>query len=71
MVEQKPDPFNYPLRSPEEIKEDKRLNPPDFVVTVWLSNHYDGDSRTHSNIDYRSSVAKINFYLTDMKLSTL
>ena len=71
MTEVKADPFNYPLRSPAVIKEEQRLRPANYDVTIWLQGHNDGDDRVHSNLDNKSNLAVIFFLLTDLNLSTL
>jgi hypothetical protein len=47
------DPFNYPLRKPEEIKEQHRLRPPSIDFCLDMKTYMDGDFRYESNHDHR------------------
>lgn len=71
MKEKLADPFDYPLRSPKEIREEQRIDPPTFPITVIGKVYAMGDKRYEDNKDTRSSVAKFTINLHELKLTPL
>jgi Mitochondrial ribosomal subunit protein len=52
------DPFDYPLRSLEEVKAELEKNPIDKTVGIEIIHHKDGDG-VPGELDLRQSVAKM------------
>jgi len=65
------DPFDYKLRSKEQVKEEMRYFPPDFEIEFHYKNYTAGDTRLEDNLDNRDRVAKIYFDLRDLRLAPL
>ena len=71
LKKQERDPFDYKLRSLEEVKEEAKYFPPDFSWYVQTDKYPAGDVREHGNTrtDHRDKVAKITFDLTELGFS--
>ena len=67
------DPFDYKLRSKEEVKEDFRMWEPDFSMFVHYKRYTAGDTRQNddNNRDNRERVAKVRLDIRDLKLAPL
>jgi len=65
------DPFDYQLRSKQELQEEQKYFPPDFFWEVELNKYPAGDVREHGNtrIDHRDKVCKLHFDMGAMGLS--
>lgn len=68
------DPFDYELRTPEEVKEEMRLTPPDFEVTIDMTyypkemeKNADGEGR----VDNRNTRCKIWIDMRELYLAPL
>jgi len=57
------DPFDYKLRTKEEVLEQHRLYPPTFAINMIYRRYMATDLREHSenNTETRERVAKITF----------
>ena len=69
----RPDPFNYKLRSPEEIKEQMKYYPPNFTLYAEYKRYTAGDYRQNNpmNTDDRDRVSKITGDLREFNLAPL
>ena len=72
LKKQERDPFNYKLRSKEEVKEEHRLFPPNFDIKIVANSYPSGDVRENEKmrIDHRDKKAKIIFDLRHLQLTT-
>ena len=50
------DPFDYKLRSKEEVKHEFKYFPPDFTIQLLYKNYSAGDTRAEDNLDTRERV---------------
>ena len=71
LKKQERDPFDYKLRNLEEMKEEQKYFPPDFLWRVEFSKYPSGDVREHgkTRTDHRDKVCKFYFDMGAMKLS--
>ena len=53
------DPFDYKLRTPQEVAEEHRLVPPFFPIKVEHNEYPNGD-KTNDNLDFRETIVSIN-----------
>ena len=69
----KPDPFNYKLRSPDEIREQMKYYPPKFTLFAEYKRYTAGDYREGhpNNTDDRDRVSKITGNLREFNLAPL
>jgi Mitochondrial ribosomal subunit protein len=66
------DPFDYKLRSKEEVAEEFKYYPPNFAINLIYKKYCAGDSRAdEDNLDNRERIAKISVYLPELKLAPL
>ena len=65
LKKQESDPFDYKLRTKEEVMLDHKYFPPTFTWNNEINIYPSGDVRKHGNtrIDHRDKQAKINFDL--------
>lgn len=50
------DPFDYKLRSKEEVKEEFKYYPVDFNIQVNYKKYTAGDTRSEDNLDNRDRI---------------
>lgn len=67
------DPFDYKLRSKEEVADDFKHWEPDFPISVCYKRYTAGDTRVDNpeNRDNRERVAKIRMDIRTLKLAPL
>lgn len=68
------DPFDYKLRSKEEVMKQHEYHQPNFPIIAEWKKYAAGDLREHKAddmMDRRSTVAKIRLDMRDLKLSHL
>lgn len=65
------DPFDYKLRSKQEVAEEFKYYTPEFNIGVIYKKYTAGDTRAEDNLDNRERVAKIFVNLKDLKLAPL
>ena len=65
------DPFDYKLRSKEEILEEFKYYEEPFTVEACYKKYTAGDTRMEDNLDTRDRVAKITVNLKEMGLAPL
>lgn len=67
------DPFDYPLRTKDEVMNDHKYHDPDFPITVELKKYAGGDQREHVKdlYDNRGVVAKIRLDMRTLNLAPL
>ena len=65
------DPFDYKLRSKEEVMEEFKYYEEPFDIQAEYTKYTAGDTRMEDNLDTRDRVAKITVNLTDMGLAPL
>ncbi|CDW78017.1 UNKNOWN [Stylonychia lemnae] len=62
------DPFDYKLRSPEEIAQEHKYFPPDFAIEICYKKYHVGDT-SYNSTDTRERIAKIRVDINTMKLT--
>jgi Mitochondrial ribosomal subunit protein len=65
------DPFDYKLRSKEEIIEEFKYYEEPFTIQAEYKKYTAGDTRMEDNLDTRDRVAKVTVNLTEMGLAPL
>jgi hypothetical protein len=66
------DPFDYKLRSKEEVLDEFKYMPPHFFVDTQYKRYTAGDVRPgEDNYDNRERVAKIRLDIRDLRLAPL
>lgn len=65
------DPFDYKLRSKEEVKEEFKYYYNGFDIQSTYKKYTAGDTRAEDNLDNRDRVAKIWVQLNEMGLAPL
>ena len=67
------DRFDYKLRSMDEIEEQMKYFPPDFVIDAAYKRYTAGDRRQHQyeNPDDRERVSKLTFDIRQLNLAPL
>ena len=65
------DPFDYKLRSKEEVMEEFKYYEEPFDIQAEFTKYTAGDTRMEDNLDTRDRVAKITVNLTEMGLAPL
>ena len=50
------DPFDYQLRSKDEIKEEFKYNPAEFLIQAKYKKYTAGDTRAEDNLDNRDRI---------------
>jgi hypothetical protein len=56
------DPFDYKLRSKEEVREQQIIHPPDFNISVTYKNYSSkGDTSVGTSLDNRERVVSCIF----------
>ena len=73
LKKQERDPFDYKLRSKEEVLLDSKYFPPEFEWNNQITMYPSGDVREHGNtrIDNRDKKARISLSLKDLCLAPL
>ena len=68
-----PDPFDYKLRSKQEVIEQHKMYPPEFFINMVYRRYMSTDLREHTstNTESRERTAKILIDLRCMKLAPL
>jgi len=68
---QKPDPFDYPLRSKQEVMEEQKYFVPDFEWRLNFNKFPSDDQRENqpTRVDFRDTCAKVYFDFRDLGLS--
>lgn len=72
----KADPFDYPLRTKQEVMDQHKFFPPNFRINMIYKRYTATDKREHKdhmtqNMDDRERVAKITFDLRELGLQPL
>lgn len=68
------DPFDYKLRSKEEVMEQHKYFPPNFIIESEYKKYTSGDQRQDAEAnpyDKRARVAKIFFDMRSLKFFPL
>lgn len=67
------DPFNYRLRSREEVESQMKYYPPTFGMDAHYKRYTGGDYRQNddNNLDDRERVSKITFDIKEMNFQYL
>lgn len=65
------DPFDYKLRSKEEVVEEFKYYDEPFNIRAQYKKYTAGDTRMEENLDTRDRVAKIEVNLKEMGLAPL
>ena len=53
------DPFDYKLRSKEEVSEEQKYYPGDFNIQVNYKKYAAGDTRSEDNLDNRDRIVRL------------
>ena len=59
------DPFDYPLRSIQSVREYQKLNPPDFNVEIIMG----AVCNEHESFNHQNRIVKFRVKLDDMRLT--